>query len=56
MFRKKVEFDDEKQPMPIIWTVVIAILFLVGSFSLSYYVVDLNEKHEIIEQYGEYEN
>ena len=51
MFRKKYEFEDEKPPIPVIWTVVVAVLFLVSIFGAAYWVTGVAEKHEIERQY-----
>lgn len=52
MFRKKVEYEDEKQPMPIIWTIVIAIAVVGVLFFGTLKFSDFVEKREMRIQYG----
>ena len=52
MFRKKVEFDDERKPMPVIVEMLIAVVFLAGLFLAAYKLSDWNEKREMTMQYG----
>ena len=49
---RKKEFEDEKVPMPIIWTVIIAIaviaILVVGVWKFT----DAVDKYEMQQQYG----
>ena len=51
MFRRKVEYEDERQPLPVIWTVVIAIVILAGMFIGAYTLTYQMEKRELERQY-----
>ena len=51
MFRKKYKFEDEKRDMPVFLTVVIAILFLVCAFGVTYWVTGAEERQEMASQY-----
>ena len=54
MFRRKVEYEDEKMPIPVIWTVVIAIVVVAGMVFGTCKMLDAIEKHEMELQYEYY--
>ena len=52
MFRKRVKYEDEKRPLPVMWTVVIAIAVIVGLYVGACYLTGIAEKRDMIEQYN----
>lgn len=55
MFRRKIEYEDEKRPLPVMWTVVIAIAVLTFMVLGTYKLLDVFEQHEIKTQYEYYD-
>ena len=55
MFRRKIEYEDEKRPLPVMWTVVIAIAVLTFMVLGTYKLLDVFEQHEMKTQYEYYD-
>lgn len=52
LFRKKVEYEDEKRPIPAIWTLFLAILLIGGMFIGALKFTSYVERQEMERQYG----
>jgi hypothetical protein len=49
---RKKEFDDEKVPMPVIWTVIIALVVVAGLVIGAFKFSEMVDKYEMRQQYG----
>lgn len=49
---RKKEFDDEKVPMPVIWTVIIALVVVAGLVIGAFKFSEMVDRHEMRQQYG----
>lgn len=53
LFKKKVEYEDEKRPVPAIWTLFLAILLIGGMFIGALKFTSYVERLDMERQYGE---
>ena len=49
---RKKEFDDEKVPMPVVWTVIIALVVVAGLVIGMYTFADAVDRYEMEREYG----
>ena len=49
---RKVQYEDEKVPMPVIWTVIIALVVVTGLVIGAFKFSELLDRHEMRQQYG----
>lgn len=52
MFSKKPKYEDEKQPIPVIWTIVIAIVVISVLVIGTYKITEIAERHDMELQYN----
>lgn len=51
MFRRKPKYEDEKQPIPVIWTIIIAIVFISVMVIGTYKITEIAERHDMEIEY-----
>ena len=49
---RKVQYEDEKVPMPVIWTVIIALVVVAGLVIGAFKFSEAVDRHEMRQQYG----
>jgi hypothetical protein len=50
---RKVEYEDEKVPMPVIWTVIIALVVVAGLVIGAFKFSETVDRYEMRQQYGD---
>ena len=49
---RKVEYEDEKVPMPVIWTVIIALVVVAGLVIGAFKFSEVVDRYEMEREYG----
>ncbi len=50
---RKVEYEDEKVPIPVIWTVIIALVVVAGLVIGAFKFSETVDRYEMRQQYGD---
>ena len=50
---RKVQYEDEKVPMPVIWTVIIALVVVAGLVIGTFKFCEAVDRHDMRQQYGD---
>ena len=50
---RKVQYEDEKVPMPVIWTVIIALVVVAGLVIGTFKFSEAVDRHDMRQQYGD---